>query len=93
MMPGARAVLRRVVELGGTASYEDIREHFSNHPETPIPQGKIGGALTSVRAVRRQIGPDNRINGLELDDRARIYRIDAAGGRTQDRGAVCRRPS
>ncbi|MEU6260470.1 hypothetical protein [Streptomyces sp. NPDC047043] len=28
VMPGARAVLRRVVEVGGTASDDDIREHF-----------------------------------------------------------------
>lgn len=77
VMPGARAVLRRVVEVGGTATYDDIREHFTNHPETPIPQGKIGGVLTSVRAVRRRIGPDNRTNVLELDDRARVYRIES----------------
>jgi hypothetical protein len=78
VMPGARAVLRRLVEVGGTATYDDIREYFINHPETPIPQGKIGGALTSVRAVRRRIGPANRTNVLELDDRARVYRIEHA---------------
>jgi hypothetical protein len=78
VMPGARAVLRRVVEVGGTATYDDIREHFIDHPATPIPRGKIGGALTSVRAVRRRIGPDNRTNVLELDDRARVYRIEPA---------------
>ncbi|MFF4260405.1 hypothetical protein ACFY1L_55735 [Streptomyces sp. NPDC001663] len=78
VMPGARAVLRRLVELGGTASYDDIREYFIDHPEMPIPQGKIGGVLTSVRAVRRRIGPDNRTRVLELDDRVRVYRIEPA---------------
>ncbi|WP_020124373.1 hypothetical protein [Streptomyces canus] len=34
--------------------------------------------MTSVRAVRRRIGPDNRTNVLELDDRARVYRIEPA---------------
>jgi len=73
-MPGARAVLRRPVEVGGTASCDDIREHFIDHPATPIPRGKIGGVLTSVRAVRRRIGPDNRTHVLELD--VRVYRIE-----------------
>ncbi|WP_405853831.1 hypothetical protein OG407_00250 [Streptomyces sp. NBC_01515] len=75
-VPGARAVLRRLVELGGTASYDDIQDHFAGHPETPIAQGKIGGTLTSIRAVRRWVGPDNRADVLERDERARIYRIE-----------------
>jgi len=57
-MPGARAVLRRVVELGGTACYNDIQEHFACHRETPTPRGRIGGTLTSVRVVGRRIGPE-----------------------------------
>jgi hypothetical protein len=76
VVPGARAVLRRLVELGGTASYDDIQDHFANHPETPIAQGKIGGTLTSIRAVRRRVGPNNRVDVLERDERARIYRIE-----------------
>ncbi|WP_185124540.1 hypothetical protein [Streptomyces sp. TLI_185] len=78
VMPGARAVLRRLVEVGGTASYDDIREHFIHHPETPIAQGRIGGVLTSIRAVRRRIGPDNNTRVLQLDDRIRVYRIEPA---------------
>jgi len=78
VMPGARAVLRRLVEVGGTASYDAIRERFIHHPATPIPRGKIGGVLTSVRAVRRRIGPDNKTNVLEVDDRIRVYRIEPA---------------
>jgi hypothetical protein len=77
-MPRARAVLRRLVEVGGTATYDDIRKHFLNHPETPIAQGRIGGVLTSVRAERRRIGPDNNTRVLELDDRIRVYRIEPA---------------
>ncbi|MEU3342423.1 hypothetical protein [Streptomyces sp. NPDC006668] len=78
LMPGARAVLRRLTELGGTASYDDIQAHFAGHPRTPIPKDRIGGTLTSVRAVRRRIGPDNNTRLLELDDRVRVYRIEPA---------------
>jgi hypothetical protein len=76
VLPGARAVLRRLVELGGTASYDDVQEHFADHPTTPIPPNKIGGTLTSIRAVRRRVGPGNRADILERDDRRRIYRIE-----------------
>ncbi|HEY1157950.1 MAG TPA: hypothetical protein VGE95_16885 [Arthrobacter sp.] len=78
VIPGARTVLRRLVELGGTAAYDDIRQYFATHPETPIPAGRIVGALASVRAVRRRIGPDNKTNVVELDERVRIYRIEPA---------------
>ncbi|MFD5016654.1 hypothetical protein [Streptomyces chartreusis] len=76
VLPGARAVLRRLVELGGTASYDDVQAHFADHPTTPIPKNKIGGTLTSIRAIRRRVGPDNRTKLLELDDRRRVYRIE-----------------
>lgn len=78
VMPGARAVLRRLVELGGTASYDDVQAHFADHPATPIAPNKMGGTLTSIRAVRRRVGPDNRSNFLELDDHRRIYQIEPA---------------
>ncbi|GAB3009877.1 hypothetical protein GCM10023080_090080 [Streptomyces pseudoechinosporeus] len=78
VMPGARAVLRRLVELGGTASFDDVQTYFADHPTTPIPPKKIGGTLTSIRAVRRRVGPNNRADILERDDRRRIYRIDPA---------------
>ncbi|MEU8992866.1 hypothetical protein AB0C98_41900 [Streptomyces sp. NPDC048558] len=78
VLPGARVVLRRLVELGGTASYDDIQAHFADHPTTPIPKNKIGGTLTSIRAVRRRVGPDNRTKLLELDDRRRVYRSEPA---------------
>ncbi|MEU0413601.1 hypothetical protein ABZ307_38225 [Streptomyces griseorubiginosus] len=78
LMPGARAVLRRLVEVGGTATYDDIQTHFAGHPETPIEPKRIGGTLTSVRAVRRRIGPDNRTQLLERNESARLYRIDPA---------------
>ncbi|MGW5658595.1 hypothetical protein ACWEWG_00580 [Streptomyces sp. NPDC003758] len=64
MMPGARAVLRRLVDLGGTGTYDEFREHLIGRPERPMPQGQIGGKLTSIRAVRRGIGPNNKINVL-----------------------------
>jgi hypothetical protein len=78
VLPGARAVLRRLVELGGTASYDDVQEHFADHPTTPISKNKIGGTLTSIRAVRRRIGPANRADLLQRDDHRRIYRIEPA---------------
>ncbi|MFK4103248.1 hypothetical protein ACI2L1_24835 [Streptomyces sp. NPDC019531] len=78
VVPGARAVLRRLVEVGGTASYDDVQDHFAVHPETPIDPKRIGGTLTSIRAVRRRVGPDNRSNLLERDDRRRIYWIEPA---------------
>lgn len=76
VVPGARAVLRRLVEVGGTASYDDVQDHFAVHHETPIDPKRIGGTLTSIRAVRRRVGPDNRSNLLERDDRRRIYWIE-----------------
>ncbi|MEU1409073.1 hypothetical protein ABZ471_43700 [Streptomyces sp. NPDC005728] len=76
VVPGARAVLRRLVEVDGTASYEEVQDHFAVHPETPIE--RIGGTLTSIRAVRRRVGPDSRSNLLERDDRRRIYWIEPA---------------
>ncbi len=78
LMPGARAVLRRIVEMGGTASYEDIQQHFAEHPTAPIPRTKIGGSLTSVKAVQRRVGPAGAGQLLQRDEQARLYRIDRA---------------
>ncbi|MEU0213384.1 hypothetical protein [Streptomyces canus] len=64
--------------MGGTASYEEAQDHFAVHSETPIALKRIGGRLTSIRAVRRRVGPDNRRNLLERDDRRRIYWIELA---------------
>jgi hypothetical protein len=36
VVPGARAVLRRLVEVRGTPSYEEVQDHFAVHSETPI---------------------------------------------------------
>jgi hypothetical protein len=57
LMPGARAVLRRIVDLGGTASYDAVQQYFADHLTHPIPATKIGGTLTSIRAVQRRVGP------------------------------------
>ncbi|WP_458246846.1 hypothetical protein [Streptomyces sp. MAI_2237] len=78
LMPRARGVLRCRADVGGSATYDDIQAHFAGHPGTSIPRNRIGGTLTSVRAVRRRIGPDNNFRLLELDDRIRIYRIEPA---------------
>ncbi|MEU6594098.1 hypothetical protein ABZ923_33640 [Streptomyces sp. NPDC046881] len=76
LMPGARAVLRRITELGGTASYDDVQEHFAHHLTHPIPISRIGGSLTSVKAVQGRVGPDGAGPLLQRDERARRYRID-----------------
>lgn len=78
LMPGARAVLRRIADLGGTASYDDVQQYFADHPATPIPATKIGGTLTSVQAVQRRLGPSGAQRLLQRDERARLYRIDQA---------------
>lgn len=76
LMPGARTVLRRIVELGGTASYDDVQQYVASHPTDPIPPTKIGGTLTSMRAVQRHVGPVGAHQLLQRDERARLYRID-----------------
>ncbi|MEV6183298.1 hypothetical protein [Streptomyces sp. NPDC052015] len=78
LMPGARAVLRQITALGGTASYDEVQQYFARHPTDPIPPAKIGGTLTSVQAVQRRIGPAGAARLLQRDERARIYRIDPA---------------
>lgn len=76
LMPGARTVLRRITDLGGVASYDDVQQHFAKHPVTPIPPSRIGGTLTSIKAVQRCVGPDRAGPLLQRDERARRYRVD-----------------
>ncbi|MEV6594996.1 hypothetical protein [Streptomyces acidicola] len=76
LAPGARAVLRRITDLGGAASYDDVQQHFADHPTTPIPPSRIGGTLTSFKAVQRRNGPGGAGPLLQRDERARRYRID-----------------
>ncbi|MGW3174499.1 hypothetical protein [Streptomyces sp. NPDC001153] len=77
LMPGAPAVLRRVTEVGGYASYEDVQHYFASHPTVPIPPSRIGGGtLTSVKTVQRRVGPDGAGPLLQRDERVRRYRID-----------------
>lgn len=53
-----------------------MQHHFAGHPTNPIPPSKIGGTLTSVKAVQRRVGPDGASPLLQRDERARRYRID-----------------
>ncbi|MEV5880519.1 hypothetical protein AB0L75_41355 [Streptomyces sp. NPDC052101] len=78
LMPKARAVLCRITDLGGTASFDEIQEYFAHHPTTPIPRPTFGGTLTSVRAMQRHVGPAGADRLLQRDERARLYRIDRA---------------
>ncbi|MGW7605616.1 hypothetical protein [Streptomyces antimycoticus] len=78
VMPGARAVLRRIIDLGGTASFDEVQQYFANHPATPIATAKIGGTLTSIKAVQRRVAPTGASQLLQRDERARLYQIDRA---------------
>ncbi|MDG9709417.1 hypothetical protein [Streptomyces sp. DH10] len=53
-----------------------IHQYFANHPADPIPPTKIGGTLTSIRAVKRRVGPAGAHQLLQRHERARPYRID-----------------
>ncbi|MPY51968.1 hypothetical protein FPZ41_26740 [Streptomyces sp. K1PN6] len=54
-MPGARAVLRRITELGGAASYDDVQQYFADHPtarggaDTRHSHDRIGSRGTRAR--------------------------------------------
>ncbi|WP_445521377.1 hypothetical protein [Streptomyces sp. NEAU-174] len=76
LIPGARAVLRRITDLGGTASFDEVQRHFADHPTTPITKAKIGGTLTSIPAVQRRVGPADASRLLQRNERARLYHID-----------------
>lgn len=78
LTPGARAVLRRITELGGTSTYDAVQQYFAAHPSTPIPIRQIGGTLTSFQAAQRQVGPAGADRLLQRDEQARVYRIDPA---------------
>ncbi|GAA2345652.1 hypothetical protein SVIO_109900 [Streptomyces violaceusniger] len=78
LIPGARTVLHRITDLGGTASFDELQQYFTDHPTTPITKTKIGGTLTSIPAVQRCIGPAGSARLLQRDERARIYHIDPA---------------
>lgn len=75
--PAPRAVLRRIVDRAGTATYDDLQAHISDRPDTPIPKKWIGGMLTSVRmAAASAFDKNTRL--LELDDSIRVYHIEPA---------------
>ncbi|WP_257232502.1 hypothetical protein [Streptomyces sp. Rer75] len=78
LIPGARAVLRRIIDLRGTSSFDEVQQHFADHPTTPIAKAKIGGTLTSVQAVQRRIDPAGSSRLLHRDERARLRHIDPA---------------
>ncbi|MFF4277132.1 hypothetical protein [Streptomyces sp. NPDC001536] len=69
-------MLRRITELGGASTYDEVQQYFVTHPTTPIPLSRIGGTLTSVKAVQRRVGPDGVGPLLQRDERARGYRVD-----------------
>lgn len=75
-MPGARAVLRRITDLGGTTSFDEVQQYFASHPTIPIAPAKLGGTLTSIKAAQRRIGPAGSSRLLQRNERARLYHID-----------------
>ncbi|PWJ02958.1 hypothetical protein DKG34_35765 [Streptomyces sp. NWU49] len=76
LTPKSRAVLRHITDRNGTASYDDVQQHFADHPTHPIPLTQIGGTLTSLAAVQRHIGPPGADPLLQRNEHARLYRID-----------------
>lgn len=83
VVPGARAVLRRLVEGGGTASYEEVQDHFAGggHVQAePLREGVVG-----VDQRHSQV-PTLPGAGREL---ARGLEPGATGA--QDQGLVLRR--
>ncbi|WP_247616096.1 hypothetical protein, partial [Streptomyces sp. MK37H] len=72
LMPGAHTVLRRITDLGGTTSFDEVQPYFANHPTTPIAPAKLGGTLTSIKAVQRRIAPTGASPLLQR----RLYQID-----------------
>ncbi|MEV8061393.1 hypothetical protein AB0P37_34330 [Streptomyces antimycoticus] len=63
-------MLRRITDLGGTASFDEVQRHFADHPTTPIATAKMGGTLTSVQAVQRHVAPTGASRLLQRDGRA-----------------------
>ncbi|MFF8367160.1 hypothetical protein ACF05F_34965, partial [Rhodococcus erythropolis] len=57
LTPKARAILRRITDLNGTAAYDDVQQHFADHPTHPTPLSQIGGTLDPVGALARRRGP------------------------------------
>lgn len=57
LVPGARAMLRRLTDLGGTTSFDEVQQHFAIHPTTSIATAKVGGTLTSIKAAQRHVAP------------------------------------
>ncbi|MCO8308793.1 hypothetical protein [Streptomyces sp. RKCA744] len=69
-------MLRRITDLGGTTSFDEVQQYFANHPATPIAPAKLGGTLTSIKAVQRRVGPADASRLLQRNERARLYHID-----------------
>ncbi|MER8012493.1 hypothetical protein [Streptomyces sp. NPDC094149] len=75
LMPGARTVLRRIADVGCTATYDDVQAHFASHPETPIP--KNGSAGPSALLTPAPTSCDSRlvtgfdVRTLHVERRAR----------------------
>jgi hypothetical protein len=72
LMPGARQVIRRIVDVGGQASYDSVQQYFAGQ----IPRSSIGGTLVSVQAVVRRRGPRTGAKLLQRNEQTRVYRID-----------------
>jgi hypothetical protein len=43
LTPKARAILRHITDLNGTAAYDDVQQHFADHPTHPIPSPRSAG--------------------------------------------------
>jgi hypothetical protein len=76
VLPNAREVLRYLVHQGlREVPYEQVRAHFAEHPTHPIGPRRMGGTLTSVDAVRKQVSP-SAYRPIVSDEKQHVYRLD-----------------
>ncbi|MER5512743.1 hypothetical protein ABT052_46960 [Streptomyces sp. NPDC002766] len=48
LMPRARTVLRRIADVGGTATYDAVQAHFAGHPDTPARPSALVSSLPAM---------------------------------------------
>jgi hypothetical protein len=76
VMPNAREVLRYLAHQEQWELPNDqVRDHFAHHSAHPIGPRREGGTLTSVDAVRKQVGPASH-RPVVSDEKQRVCRLD-----------------
>ena len=76
VLPNAREVLRYLAhQERREVPYDQVRAHFAGHPTHPIGPRRMGGTLTSLDAVRKQVAPTS-YKPVVSDEKQRVYRLD-----------------